>query len=90
MAGKIFVNYRRDDAPGDARGVRDGLAQKFGDSSLFMIAFTEATGIVAHRLLLRKHEDYYLRHPTPHIRSRPGSTISHHIRAGYFQLSMRS
>ena len=36
MAGKIFVNYRRDDVPGDARGVCDGLAQKFGRACLFM------------------------------------------------------
>ena len=36
MAAKIFVNYRRDDVPGDARGVRDGLAAKFGKASVFM------------------------------------------------------
>ena len=36
MAGKIFVSYRRDDAPGDARGVHDGLASKFGRSNVFM------------------------------------------------------
>ena len=36
MAGKIFVNYRRDDSAGDARGVRDGLAAKFGKASVFM------------------------------------------------------
>ena len=36
MAGKIFINYRRDDVPGDARGVRDGLAQRFGKAKLFM------------------------------------------------------
>jgi WD40 repeat protein len=36
MPGKIFVNYRRDDAPGDARGVRDGLAAKFGEPNVFM------------------------------------------------------
>jgi hypothetical protein len=36
MPGKIFVNYRRDDAAGDARGVRDGLAAKFGESNVFM------------------------------------------------------
>ena len=33
---KIFVNYRRDDVPGDARGVRDGLAAKFGKANVFM------------------------------------------------------
>lgn len=33
---KIFVNYRRDDVPGDSRGVRDGLAAKFGKPSVFM------------------------------------------------------
>jgi len=33
---KIFVNYRRDDVAGDARGVRDGLAAKFGKSNVFM------------------------------------------------------
>lgn len=36
MTAKIFINYRRDDVPGDARGVRDGLAAKFGKSSIFM------------------------------------------------------
>jgi hypothetical protein len=36
MAGKIFVNYRRDDAPGDARGIRDELAAKFGQPNVFM------------------------------------------------------
>src|SRR5262245_33119295 len=36
MPGKVFVNYRRDDAAGDARGVRDGLAVKFGKSNIFM------------------------------------------------------
>jgi len=36
MAGKIFVNYRRDDSAGDARGVRDGLAAKFGKANVFM------------------------------------------------------
>ena len=36
MAAKIFLNYRRDDVPGDARGVRDGLASKFGKANVFM------------------------------------------------------
>lgn len=36
MPGKIFINYRRDDVPGDARGVRDALAARFGKSSVFM------------------------------------------------------
>jgi TIR domain len=36
MSGKIFVNYRRDDAAGDARGVRDALAAKFGEANVFM------------------------------------------------------
>jgi hypothetical protein len=36
MPGKIFVNYRRDDAAGDARGVRDALAAIFGASNVFM------------------------------------------------------
>ena len=36
MSAKIFVNYRRDDVPGDARGLRDGLAAKFGASNIFM------------------------------------------------------
>jgi hypothetical protein len=36
MPGKIFVNYRRDDAAGDARGGRDGLAAKFGEPNVFM------------------------------------------------------
>ncbi len=36
MAGKIFINYRRDDAPGDARSLRDGLVAKFGRANVFM------------------------------------------------------
>jgi hypothetical protein len=36
MAGKIFVNYRRDDVPGDARGVCQSLATEFGKSNVFM------------------------------------------------------
>ena len=36
MPNRIFINYRRDDAPGDARGVRDGLAAKFGRTNIFM------------------------------------------------------
>jgi len=36
MSGKIFVSYRRDDTPADARGIRDSLASKFGKTSVFM------------------------------------------------------
>jgi hypothetical protein len=36
MPGKIFVSYRRDDVPGDARGIRDALATRFGKTSIFM------------------------------------------------------
>jgi formylglycine-generating enzyme required for sulfatase activity len=36
MAGKIFVNYRRDDDPSAAARVRDGLVARFGKSSVFM------------------------------------------------------
>jgi hypothetical protein len=36
MGRKIFVNYRRDDAPGDARGVHAALAAEFGRSNVFM------------------------------------------------------
>ncbi len=36
MPGKIFINYRRDDDPAAAARVRDGLAEKFGKSALFM------------------------------------------------------
>jgi hypothetical protein len=34
--GKIFISYRRDDAPGDARGIRDRLASQFGRANVFM------------------------------------------------------
>jgi GMP synthase PP-ATPase subunit len=30
MAGKIFINYRRDDSPGTAGRLHDRLAQTFG------------------------------------------------------------
>jgi hypothetical protein len=36
MAGGIFVSYRRDDVPGDARSVRDSLAAKFDNANVFM------------------------------------------------------
>ena len=36
MPGKIFINYRRDEVPGDARGVRDALTGKLGRDSVFM------------------------------------------------------
>lgn len=36
MAGKTFISYRRDDAAGDARGIRDALVAKFGRANVFM------------------------------------------------------
>src|SRR5262249_33151540 len=36
MAGKIFINYRRDDSPGTAGRLHDRLAQTFGRNNLFM------------------------------------------------------
>jgi hypothetical protein len=36
MRGRIFISYRRDDAPGDARGICDSLSRKFGKSNVFM------------------------------------------------------
>jgi hypothetical protein len=36
MAGKIFINYRRDDAMGTAGRLHDRLAQTFGRHNLFM------------------------------------------------------
>jgi len=36
MPGKVFVSYRRDDVPGDARSIRDALAARFGKASIFM------------------------------------------------------
>jgi hypothetical protein len=36
MAGKIFVNYRRDDDPSAAARIRDGLAARFGTSNVYM------------------------------------------------------
>src|SRR5262245_29103605 len=36
MAGKIFINYRRDDSPGTAGRLHDRLAQTFGPENLFM------------------------------------------------------
>jgi TPR repeat protein len=34
--GKIFVSYRRDDAPGDARSICEQLARRFGAANVFM------------------------------------------------------
>lgn len=36
MAAKIFINYRRDDVPGDARNIRDSLFKAFGKPHVFM------------------------------------------------------
>jgi hypothetical protein len=36
MAGRIFVNYRRDDARADARGIYKALVEKFGERGVFM------------------------------------------------------
>src|SRR6516164_381964 len=36
MAGKIFINYRRDDSIGTAGRLNDRLAQSFGRKNLFM------------------------------------------------------
>lgn len=36
MAGKIFVNYRRDDSQADAARVRDRLVAAFGVANVFM------------------------------------------------------
>jgi formylglycine-generating enzyme required for sulfatase activity len=36
MADKIFINYRRDDVPGDARGIREALVSEFGKQAVFM------------------------------------------------------
>ena len=36
MRGRIFISYRRDDAPADARSIRDRLARKFGEANVFM------------------------------------------------------
>jgi tetratricopeptide (TPR) repeat protein len=36
MPGKVFVNYRRDDARDMAARIRDRLAQTFGDTNVFM------------------------------------------------------
>jgi hypothetical protein len=34
--GKIFVSYRRDDAPGDARSIYERLGRSFGEGNAFM------------------------------------------------------
>jgi len=36
MRGRVFISYRRDDAPGDARGVCDRLTRKLGKANVFM------------------------------------------------------
>jgi TIR domain len=33
---KIFISYRREDAPGDARGICDRLGRNFGEANVFM------------------------------------------------------
>lgn len=36
VQGKIFISYRREDAPGDARGICDRLSRTFGGANVFM------------------------------------------------------
>lgn len=36
MAGEVFISYRRDDVPGDARGIRDALSVKLGTTAVFL------------------------------------------------------
>jgi hypothetical protein len=36
MRGKIFVNYRREDAGAEAARIRDRLASSFGGANVFM------------------------------------------------------
>jgi hypothetical protein len=36
MPSKIFVSYRRDDDPNGAARIRDALAARFGEASIFM------------------------------------------------------
>ena len=33
---KVFISYRREDDGGYARGVRDGVAERFGSDSVFL------------------------------------------------------
>ena len=50
MAGKIFINYRRDDSIGMAGRLHDRLAQTFGRDKLFMDVdhIPAGTDFVAH------------------------------------------
>ena len=50
MAGKIFINYRRDDSIGMAGRLHDRLAQTFGRAKLFMDVdhIPAGTDFVAH------------------------------------------
>jgi len=45
MPGKIFVNYRRDDARDMAARVRDRLAQTFGEAA---VSWTSTTCLPAN------------------------------------------
>lgn len=36
MSGRLFISYRRDDEPAEARSLRDRLALAFGDDAIFM------------------------------------------------------
>ena len=51
MAGKVFINYRRDDSIGMAGRLHDRLAQSFGRDKLFMDVDHIPAGVdfVAHR-----------------------------------------
>jgi formylglycine-generating enzyme required for sulfatase activity len=54
MAARIFISYRRDDVAGDARGVRNGLAQAFGQKGVFLDVNNLVDGDTFHRELERE------------------------------------
>jgi hypothetical protein len=51
MAGKIFINYRRDDDPGNAGRLFDRLQQTFPPQQLFMDVESLAPGLDFVRVL---------------------------------------
>jgi hypothetical protein len=48
---RVFISYRRDDSPGDARGLADHLKQRFGPASVFLDIDTIDPGIDFERAL---------------------------------------
>ena len=66
MAGKIFINYRRDDDRSGAARIRDRLADAFGASNIFM----DVDNLLAGQRFEQRFEGVVRRDPALALRGR--------------------